>query len=103
MTEQFIYEHIKQRTKDLGYSNYRVSQRDLTINADAVLKIKAFNQFYYILQADPGLSISSENGEYDKQNPMIEENVYDHTGVIEITNNSDTDKSIQFIYLILIN
>lgn len=103
MTEQFIWQYIRERIRQLEYACYQVLYRDLMIEAQSVIHITAYNELYYIVD-DPALFIvESDYGLYDSTVNSITENVHQHRGEIVIGNRSIENKRIKFIQVIIIN
>jgi hypothetical protein len=54
-----------------------------------------------LLEAESGISISSDFGEYDYNNPKLSENIHEHADRIEIRNQSTEPGKVKFIQVIL--
>lgn len=101
MTEQLLLKLVEQKALALGAVKYSITNRNYTISAEASKRISSFHQVHFVAECPLGLTLESYSGEYDINNPLKDEQVVDHQGVIEITNHTDEDLTIEFIVLIL--
>jgi len=103
VTEEFIGQIIPQRIDQLGYKNYHIRYRDLSINENGSETIKAFNEIWFIIGDPPGLVVESGYGIFDSTGDYVFDNVHQHRGEIVIKNPDAEVKRIKFIQLIIIN
>lgn len=103
MTETYILQLIPQRIKELGYHNYRIRHRDITIRPQAEESIAAFNELWFIVDDPPGLLIESYYGIYDSTGEYLFDNAHQHRGEIIIVNPDSEFKRIKFIQVIILN
>jgi hypothetical protein len=102
MTEQFILDYIPIRIKQLGYHNYHIRYRDLTIPAEFTTTIEAYTDLYFIVDDPLGLIVESDYGVYFPSTTLYD-NIHQHKGEIQITNNDVESRRIKFIQVIIIN
>lgn len=102
MTEDFAIRYIPDRMQELGHENNYLTpkQRHLSLYAGEVRTIDAYNEYFYLIYADSGLSVSSEFGSYDVSDDRINEQQYEHQGKIVITNKTKSLKHIIFYQVI---
>lgn len=102
MTEAFATWHIPRRMKDLGHGEnyFAPTHKHYSLYAGEVRTIDAYNEYFFLIDADIEITISSEFGEYDLNNDKINEQQQEHQGKIILTNSSDTVKQIKFIQVI---
>jgi hypothetical protein len=100
MTEEFIIRYAEQRAKERGYDKFLMRYHDLVIQGEETKEINAFNEIYFLISADAGISIQSDYGEYDYGNLSLSENVHEHADQIRITNYTSSTKRVQFIQVI---
>ena len=103
MTEEFIWQMIPDRIRQLGYHDYHVRYRDLSIKASTIQSLQAYNEIWFIVGDPSGLVIESGYGIYDSTGEYVFDNVHQHRGEILITNPDAEVKRIKFIQLIIIN
>ena len=100
MSEEFILRYAEQRVKERGYDTFLMRYHDLLIQAEETKEIQAFNEIYFLISADPEISIQSDYGEYDYGNLSLSENVHEHADQIRITNYASSIKRVKFIQVI---
>ena len=100
MSEEFILRYTEQRVKERGYDTFLMRYHDLLIQGEEKKEIQAFNEIYFLISADAGISIQSDYGEYDYDNLSLSENVHEHADQIRITNNTSSIKRVKFIQVI---
>ena len=100
MSEEFILRYAQQRVKERGFDTFQMRYHDLLIQGEETKEIKAFNEIYFLISADEGISIQSDYGEYDYSNLSLSENVHEHADQIRITNHTSSVKRIKFIQVI---
>ncbi|MFN3405193.1 MAG: hypothetical protein ACK40G_13930 [Cytophagaceae bacterium] len=101
--QDFIMKIAKQKAEQLGYVYYNLKVRSHVVKPNSSLEIKAYNQIYYILSADPGIAVSSDCAEYDKNKTcqLLDENIEEHRGEIVVKNSTDETRNIEFLQVIL--
>jgi hypothetical protein len=100
MSEEFILRYAEQRVKERGYDKFLMRYHDLLIQGEEIKEINAFNEIYFLITADEGISIRSDYGEYDYSNSSLSENVHEHADQIRITNHTSSAKRTRFIQVI---
>ena len=101
MTTELALEYIPNRMKDLGFAKrYYLRFRHFVIQANGTLDIDAHNQFFFLLDEIPDISILSDMGIYDLSYPYINEQCYEHQGSINIINYGERINHIRFIQVI---
>ncbi|WP_017730715.1 hypothetical protein [Nafulsella turpanensis] len=100
MSEEFILRYAEQRVKERGYDKFLMRYHDLLIQGEVTKEINAFNEIYFLISADEGISIQSDYGEYDYGNSSLSENVHEHADQIRITNYTSSTRRAQFIQVI---
>ena len=100
MTEEFILRYANQRVKERGFEKFLMRFHDLALQGEEVKEINAFNEIYFLVHADAGVSIQSDYGEYDYGNSSLSENVHEHGDQIRITNQTSSTKRVRFIQVI---
>jgi hypothetical protein len=103
MTEDYILQRIPQRIKELGYHNYHVRYRDVSVPALGSVTFPAFNEVWYIINDPSGIIVSSDYGIYDSTGDYIFDNIHQHRGEIQVTNPQAEHKRIKFIQVVIIN
>lgn len=100
MTEEFILRYAAQRVKERGFEKFLMRYHDLAIQGEEVKEINAFNEIYFLVHADTGISIQSDYGGYDYGNSSLSENVHEHSDQIQIINQTSSTKRVRFIQVI---
>lgn len=103
MTEQFILSYIPVRVKQLGYQNYLIRYRDLSIPPETIRIIEAYTDLYFIIDDPEGIIVESDYGIYDATEARTTENTHQHKGEISIRNDHFDTKRIKFIQVIIVN
>lgn len=103
MTENLIAQRIPERIKQLGYNNYHIRYRDLTIKPFETLRIAAYNELWFVVDDPPGLVIESAYGIFDSTGTYLSDSMHEHRGEIVITNPDSEFKRIKFIQVIIVN
>lgn len=100
MNHSLALELLENKVKELALSAYHVRYRHLVLKADEVLKINAYNQYFYLTEESPDVSITSDNGFYKYKAYNTNELVFEHTGSIVIENLNRSVSHIRLIQLI---
>lgn len=101
MNTEFALDFIPRRMKELGYGkNYITRWRHLQIDAAGILKIDAENEYYYLIQPGTLIAVKSKFGDYNVNDPGINEMQYEHKGKIEISNLHKEPQLVLFIQVI---
>ncbi|PTB98003.1 hypothetical protein C9994_00150 [Marivirga lumbricoides] len=103
MTEEFALRYLPQRVEERGFRKHRMIFQDLNLQARQEIILSAYNEIWFLLEAQEGISISSDLGEYDDNNPLLSENMHEHADAIIIRNNSNERRKVKFIQVLLIN
>ncbi|GAA0893618.1 hypothetical protein GCM10009122_32970 [Fulvivirga kasyanovii] len=101
MTEELAIRYIPQRVQERGFQIYRLVFQDLNLEPQQEIRLAAFNELWILLEAESGIRISSDFGEYDYNNPKLSENIHEHADRIEILNQSSVPRKVKFIQVIL--
>lgn len=101
MTEQYIVDVIKQKAIQLGVEKYSFRSREINIPNQAEKIYEEFNSIFFLVTIPTGVTVYSDYGVYNKENPLIEESKIEHRGVIKIKNHTDADLSISIVQMIL--
>jgi len=101
MTEELAIRYIPQRVQERGFQTYRMVFQDLNLEPQQEIQLAAFNELWILLEAESGIRISSDFGEYDYNNPKLSENIHEHADRIEILNQSSEARKVKFIQVIL--
>lgn len=104
MTSSFLMEYIPDRMKELGYgTNYRVTMRTLNLPPNGTLEIKAYNRYLYfpfdLLGYSWSLEIESNFGYYNRTGTHNEQ-AYEHTGLVKLTNPVLFSSSVTFFEVV---
>ena len=103
MTQEFALLHIPSRMQELGHgTNYFTpTPQHYSLQAGEVRSIDAYNAYFFLTSADADISVRSEFGMYDLNNPLLNQQLYEHEGKIIITNTSRNLRHVQFIQVII--
>jgi hypothetical protein len=101
MSEDYTLEYIRRRMKDLGFgTNYLTETKHLVLQANELLEIEAFNQFYYLVKDVDNVRINSDFGFFDLSFLNTNGQDYEHQGQITIHNYSVSLNHVRFIQVI---
>ncbi|MBP2831256.1 hypothetical protein J8281_03565 [Aquimarina sp. U1-2] len=64
-------------------------------------KIEAFNEIWLLIEADQGIHIRSDYGEYNESNKGLSENSQEHADEISILNTTENPKKVIFLQIIM--
>jgi len=103
MSEDFIYQLIPRRIKQLGYTKYHIQYKDFFIRASSSTRIEAFNELYFVVGDPMGIVIESDYGIYNSTGAVLCDNEHQHKGEITLTNPGNDDKRVKFIQVIIVN
>ena len=101
MTEEFAIRYTPQRVQERGFQNYRMVFQDLNLEPNQKIQLAAYNEIWFLIGAEEGVSISSDLGEYDYTNPVLSENIYEHADSITVKNKASGLRKVKFIQVIL--
>ena len=102
MTEEFAIRYTPRRVREKGFSNYRLIFQDLNLKPGQQVELAAYNEIWFLIEADTGIRVSSDYGEYDYNNENLSANEYEHADKITIINGSDEQvRKVKFIQVIL--
>ena len=101
MTEELVIRYAPQRVAERGFKTYRMVFQDLNLEPDQTIQLAAYNEIWFLIEAESGISISSDFGEYDYNNPKLSENIHEHADSIEVKNQSGHVRKVKFIQVIL--
>lgn len=102
MTEEFAILFIKDRMEELGYgkSYFAPTPKHFSLYGGETRIIDAYNEYYFLIEADKVVSIISEFGMYDVNDDTINEQLYEHQGKLILTNKSKEIAHVKFIQVI---
>lgn len=103
MSEPFILSIIPERIRQLGYHNYHIRYRDVSVKANSTILLPAYNELWFISGDPTGIRVESGYGMYDSTGNYLNDNMHQHRGEIAITNPDIDTKRIKFIQVIIIN
>ena len=87
-----------------GLNYFAPTPKHFSLYAGEIRTIDAYNEYFFLIETDKEISISSEFGMYDLNDDTINEQLYEHQGKITITNPSSPTagmyKHIKFIQVI---
>ncbi|ELR71758.1 hypothetical protein C900_02343 [Fulvivirga imtechensis AK7] len=101
MTEQFVISYAPQRAKERGFDKYRLDYRDINVSPGERKEIPAYNQIWFVVETGEGIQISSDYGEFDADNPLLQENAHEHGDWIVIENTSQAISQVKLIVVTL--
>ena len=101
MSEEFAIRYVPSRVRERGFSKYRLIFQDLNLKKEQQIELAAYNEIWLLIEADVGISISSDYGEYDYGNENLSENVHEHADRIIIRNDHEEARKVKFIQVIL--
>ena len=93
--------YAKSRVGERGYTNFRMVYRDFQPSTSEPKMIKAFNELWFILEADEGIRVESDYGIYDYLDEDLLENIHEHADVISISNTTKSVQRVQFLQIIM--
>ena len=102
MTEEFAIQHIRCRMEELGHGQnyFAPTPKHFSLYAGEIRTIDAYNEYFFLIDTDKEISISSEFGMYNFNDDTINEQLYEHQGKIILTNKSRNLRHIKFIQVI---
>lgn len=103
MTEEFAIRYVPQRVQERGFQNYRMIFQDLNLEPEQQIELAAYNEIWFLIDAEDGILINSDLGEYDYKNEALSENIHEHADSITIRNNAEIQRKVKFIQVILIH
>lgn len=102
MKEEVAIRYIPQRVSERGFSKHRLVYQDLNLKPRDFLKLAAFNEIWFVLDAEEGILIRSDFGVYNYGDRGLTENTHEHGDDIFIENISNEVRKVKFIQVILI-
>lgn len=103
MKEEVAIRYIPQRVSERGFSKHRLVYQDLNFSPGQYLKMAAFNEIWFLLDAEEGILIRSDFGVYNYGDRELNENIHEHGDDIFIKNTSNQIRKVRFIQVILID
>lgn len=92
--------YIPQRMERLGYEHYSMQHIQLNLQASEEVNIKAYNQYYILLDNPVKLKVESDMGIYDTE-LYTNRQQHEHQGSIFIKNtDTENTKRVDFIQVI---
>lgn len=102
MTEEFAIRYLPQRVEERGFQKHRMIFQDLNLEPNQQIELAAYNEIWFLIDAEDGIAISSDLGEYDYSNSALSENIHEHADAITVKNTADVSRKVKFIQTILI-
>jgi DUF4097 and DUF4098 domain-containing protein YvlB len=96
----FIQEFIRQRTKQLN-TQFDVHFKHLVLQPNESFELKAGTDIYLISDLLDDVKVESENGIFNWDNILTNEQVYEHSGDIFIENLSSNSNHLPLIQFTL--
>lgn len=102
MTEELAIRYLPQRVQERGFQKHRMVYQDLNLEAGQQIELAAYNEIWFLIGADDGITISSDLGEYDYSKSNLSENIHEHADAIVIRNMANEKRKVKFIQVILL-
>lgn len=93
-------EFIQIRMREYGFADYGEQYHHFVLQPSEIKKIEAFNHFYFLMDETANVSVSSYSGDYDLSSTAIDEQTYEHQGLVTIVNNGSSPAHVRFIQII---
>lgn len=92
----------QKRMGELGFQRhqYKARYRYLVLQASEVRQLKAYGQYFLVLENPQDVIISSEMGDYNSAATSSNELNIEHSGIITITNSLDALNQVKLLHLI---
>lgn len=103
MTESFILDYIPNRMKQLEFQKWHIQYRDLAVNPEETLQIKAYNEIWFIVSNPTGFIVESDYGIFDGTQVATHEYAHEHRGLVMVRNTTKEKLRITFIQTIIVN
>ncbi len=102
METVFALEFIGSKMRDMGYQKdeYLIFFRHLVLRPSEIRTIEAFNQYYFLIEPNDTISITSDMGLYDLFDETLNEQIYEHQGMIKLTNLTAQTNQVKFIQVL---
>lgn len=102
MNIAFALDYLPRRMKELGYGeNYLTRYRHMRVEDRTTVSVKAHNQlFLFISPEELNITVKSARGVYNLSDYTINEQQHEHSGTIEISNNTGQNQYLLFIQVI---
>lgn len=101
MSEDFAIRYAPRRVRERGFSRYRLVFQDLNLKKRQHIELAAYNEIWFLVEADSGICVSSDYGEYNYRNKNLSENIHEHADWIIIKNTVNEPQKVRFIQVIL--
>lgn len=98
-----IYKLAEQKMNQLGFKAYNFKHRTLVIPANSIKEFYSIDQYWYLKSTVFGVTISSDYGFSGDQIPATNEVGIEHTGSVEIKNNTNRTVQISFVQVLPLN
>lgn len=101
MNIAYALDYIPRRMRELGFDDRYVTRYRHVLSIDKKsFVIKAHNQVLLFITPPFGIKIESEKGVFDLSDAKVNEQQYEHTGEVKVSNNSMSDTYLLFIQVI---
>ncbi|MEW6469654.1 MAG: hypothetical protein AB1458_12055 [Bacteroidota bacterium] len=114
MRTEYVLAHAPFRMKELGVKNYTLAYRSLVIKAGETITLRAYGQYYFLVEteflyltvrleygggAGSFVRVESDSGIWDWVDPTLNEQTYEHTGKIKVSNATASPVFLDFIVI----
>ena len=99
MTEEFALQYAELRRKQLGAESFDVNFRHLALANAESREFQAQGQMWLLTQADAGVRIESDMGQYYLESNTLLEHSHEHTGQLKVANQSPAIKQVRFVVI----
>lgn len=86
MNEGTAIDLAEKRMAQTGITDFLIRYRHLQIAPLATVEIEGDNQFFFLIQPNSYIKVTSKAGVFNIQNNAINEMQYEHRGKIKVTN-----------------
>lgn len=101
MTEDYTLQYIERRMQDLGFEKHYITETNhIVMQANEILEIEAYNQFFYLINEADNVRIRSDFGFFDLSFGFTNRQDYEHQGQITLHNYANSINHIRFIHVI---
>ena len=97
MTEEFALRYAETRRKQLGASGFDLSYRHLSLDSGETRPFSAQGQMWLIVDAEKGVRVKSDTGQFYPQSDTLQEHLHEHTGQLVVANNAQRMAQVRFV------
>ena len=95
-----IYKLADQKMAQLGFTKYTVKHRTFNIAANTLFEKKAHAEYWFYKESIFGVTVRSDYGLSGNEIPATNELIFEHTGLIEIRNNTNKSIKVDFVQVL---